>query len=75
MPGKAAKVKVGGRRWEVFQELGRSRKVAKGIVRRALILVPGRRACVPGRVRTTFRFHQEIDERSARADANPAPTI
>jgi transposase len=41
MPGKAARVKVSERQWEVLQELSRSRTVAKGIVQRALILVLG----------------------------------
>src|SRR5882724_8558132 len=41
MPGKAAKVRVSERQWDVLQELSRSRTVAKGIVQRALILVLG----------------------------------
>ena len=41
MPGKAAKVRVSERQWQVLQELSRSRTVAKGIVQRALILVRG----------------------------------
>jgi transposase len=41
MPGKAAKVRVSERQWEILQELSRSRTAAKGIVQRALILVLG----------------------------------
>jgi transposase len=41
MPGKAAKVRVSERQWEILQELSRSRTVARGIVQRALILVLG----------------------------------
>lgn len=41
MPGKAAKVRVSERQWDVLQELSRSRTAAKGIVQRALILVLG----------------------------------
>ncbi len=41
MPGKAAKVKVSERQWDVLVELSRSRMVAKGITQRALILVLG----------------------------------
>ena len=41
MPGKAAKVRVSEKQWDVLQELSRSRTVAKGIVQRALILVLG----------------------------------
>jgi transposase len=39
MPGKAAKIKVSERQWELLQDLSRSRTVAKGIVQRASILV------------------------------------
>lgn len=41
MPGKAAKVRVSERQWDVLQELSRSRTAAKGIVQRASILVLG----------------------------------
>ena len=41
MPGKAAKVRVSERQWDVLVELSRSRMVAKGITQRALILVLG----------------------------------
>jgi transposase len=41
MPGKAAKVRVSERQWDLLQELSRSRTVAKGMVQRALILVLG----------------------------------
>jgi transposase len=41
MPGKAAKVRVSERQWNILQELSRSRTAARGIVQRALILVLG----------------------------------
>ena len=41
MPGKAAKVRVSERQWDVLVELSRSRMVAKGVMQRASILVLG----------------------------------
>lgn len=41
MPGKAAKVKVSERQWELLQEFSRSRAVPKAVGQRALILVLG----------------------------------